>query len=378
MKTLVSTVCFFVLVLSAWANADFDGVGFEPPVLSQTINETQVLSTDSGAISTSLVYSEAGFLKVRLQSVELKGDDALIVSDAYGNEVQRLTAVNNSSQAQWLFSVLGNQVSLSLNGQTPGTQVIIDRTERGFSEAEMAAREPREESICGSDDKQEIACFQRSNRRIFNKSKAVARLIFPCSTSGSGGLCTCTAWRVNPKNNTMMTNNHCISASAQIPASEVIFNYQNSSCNGNDANNNRVIVSVDEILVTDYTTDMTLFTINNPSSVESFGALTLDNRSPVAGENIYIPQHPGGRDKELGFISDQDGGKCVVNQAQVNGRGVGTDLSYYCDTEGGSSGSPVLASNPSHQVIGLHHFGGCTNQGVRVSAFYSLVEPYLQ
>ncbi|WP_181320148.1 hypothetical protein [Saccharothrix carnea] len=40
-------------------------------------------------------------------------------------------------------------------------------------------------------------------------------------------------------------------------------------------------------------------------------------------------------------------------------------VSYRCDTEGGSSGSPVL-SRRTHEVIGLRHCGGCPNQGVRI------------
>jgi hypothetical protein len=41
-----------------------------------------------------------------------------------------------------------------------------------------------------------------------------------------------------------------------------------------------------------------------------------------------------------------------------------TDVSYYCDTAGGSSGSPVL-SRKTGKVVALHHFGGCPNSGVR-------------
>ncbi|WP_426509736.1 trypsin-like serine peptidase [Dactylosporangium sp. McL0621] len=40
-------------------------------------------------------------------------------------------------------------------------------------------------------------------------------------------------------------------------------------------------------------------------------------------------------------------------------------MSYYCDADGGSSGSPVI-SRRTNKVIALHHFGGCPNSGVRI------------
>ncbi|ONI92122.1 hypothetical protein ALI22I_05830 [Saccharothrix sp. ALI-22-I] len=49
----------------------------------------------------------------------------------------------------------------------------------------------------------------------------------------------------------------------------------------------------------------------------------------------------------------------------MNGSSSQSDIAYRCDTEGGSSGSPVL-SRRTHKVIGLHHHGGCPNQGVRI------------
>ena len=48
-----------------------------------------------------------------------------------------------------------------------------------------------------------------------------------------------------------------------------------------------------------------------------------------------------------------------------NGRGAGTDIGYYCDTEGGNSGSPVL-SRETHKVVALHHCANCPNRGVRI------------
>src|SRR2546430_5498098 len=76
--------------------------------------------------------------------------------------------------------------------------------------------------------------------------------------------------------------------------------------------------------------------------------------------------------------SDQDrGGNCQVRNSAVDGYGPDTDISYLCDTAGGSSGSPVI-SRVSNRVVALHHFGGCPNAGVRIDLIYRRVASLLR
>merc|ERR1711966_1852 len=53
-------------------------------------------------------------------------------------------------------------------------------------------------------------------------------------------------------------------------------------------------------------------------------------------------------------------------------------MKYTCDTEGGSSGSPVL-SRTNNKIIALHHCGGgCNgNLGAPIYQFYSDIAPFL-
>ncbi|MEH6416289.1 trypsin-like serine peptidase [Pseudomonas sp. CGJS7] len=222
-------------------------------------------------------------------------------------------------------------------------------------------------SICGTNNKQHAACYSSSDTQAFNGSKPVARAVM------SGGS-LCTAWRVSSSNR-MFTNNHCISTAAGVSGAEFWFNYQRSTCTGT-ATAPVTKVAGDAMLKTDVTLDYTLFTVKNFSTISSFGFLGLDPRAAVANEGIFIAGHPGGRVKELSVADTQNsGGKCRVDAPSVTGNAPNSDVGYYCDTEGGSSGSPVIARSSS-KVIALHHFGGCFNSGAKMSLIWPQVSTH--
>merc|ERR1712226_636527 len=114
---------------------------------------------------------------------------------------------------------------------------------------------------------------------------------------------------------------------------------------------------------------------------ETYGYFELDARPPVVGEKIYIPQHAGGRMKQLGIEDTADNtGVCTVLSINQNGctSGSNVDMRYTCDTEGGSSGSPVVLYG-SNKIIGLHHCGGgCNgNMGVMISKIVPEITSFL-
>ncbi len=264
----------------------------------------------------------------------------------------------NTSNARWDDNLHGIEISRYLEGYP---QAVID---------EIMATQPgllggdQTRSTCGINERQDAVCFAGSNPTEFERSRPTARLVI-----SGGGLCT--AWRVS-SDNRVFTNNHCIDSQSDVSAVEVWFNYQRTSC-GSGPVDSTTIVTGNSLLRTDFTLDYTLFTVNNFSSLSGFGYYGLDVRAPSSQERIYIPQHGAGNPKELAITSDQNaGGVCRIDVVSANGRGVGTDTGYFCDTIGGSSGSAVLAAS-SNDVIALHHFGGCTNQGVRIDRIWPQV-----
>lgn len=334
--------------------------------------------------SATLRYPGAEYVKVHFSQLLLLPGDYLTVSDPKRTEVHRVDgdAVGSvlGSAGRWAMSVTGDTAVvelhssnidvLGLSGAVARLGVVIDKVSRGHTEAERGAasessrlakrqqaRTGREETICGSDQKADAVCYRSTEPVVYRRSKAVARMLI-------GGVELCTAWRVGPENR-MITNNHCVANREETSDVEVWFNYQCAECGGYDVFR-PTKVWLSELLATDRTLDFSVFSVTDFPLVQKFGYLELDLRRPAKGEELYIPQHPAGAPAMVAISSDRDrAGNCAVESDSYDGYADDTDISYYCDTEGGSSGSPVL-SRRTNKVIALHHFGGCPNSGVRL------------
>jgi hypothetical protein len=213
----------------------------------------------------------------------------------------------------------------------------------------------REESVCGADTSTDAVCYQSKDAVAYTKSKAISRLLI-------NGTELCTAWRAGPKNR-LVTNNHCLTTSDEAYDTEVWFNYQCARCGGYDVFKPTKVWG-DKVLATDRVLDYTLFTVDAFTSIEKFGYLTLDTARPARGQALYVPQHPAGEPTRIAGGQGDRAGNCAVDNPDYTGYATHSDVSYFCDTAGGSSGSPVL-SRATNKVVALHHFGGCPNSGVR-------------
>lgn len=316
-------------------------------------------------------YPGADYVKLHLSRLLLLPGDYLTVSDPAGEEVHRV-------ERGWAMSVTGDTAVvrlhrtapdvLGLRGELARLGVTVDKVARGLVPAEEETPAPgptgREESVCGRDDSRDAICYQSSQPTIYRNTKPVARLLID-------GIELCTAFRVGPRNR-LLTNHHCLESSRQAQRTEVWFNYQCASCNG-WAVFRPTKVRGERVLDTNGVLDYTLFTVDRFAEVERYGYLELDPKPTSVGEEVYIPQHPRGLPARVALTSDGDrGGNCAIQNTRANGYDWYTDVTYYCDTDGGSSGSPVL-SRSSHRVIALHHFGGCPNSGVRMDLIHARI-----
>lgn len=351
------------------------------------------IEIDDTRVSNMHIISAPGasFVKVHFDYFNLPEDAYVVVRNPQGSEVYTYGMTNRDEYTfdpELQEDGWSSFASMSITGQTAivslyhesdfsfedGYGVYVSRYMEGYSNEriqELTGQVLYDDgtvgkSTCGNMQRTDVECYKNSYPTEYERSKSIARLVM------GGGLCT--AWRVSDDNR-MMTNEHCMSTSSAVSGSESWFNYQNSTCGGSSTTT-PVKVSGASLLASDYDLDYTLYTVNNFSSIQSFGNLGLDVRTPSLHEEIYIPQHGSGNPKELSIEDDQNStGICRIDDAIANGRATNSDTGYMCDTIGGSSGSPVLARS-SHKVIALHHFGGCNNQGVRIDLIWPQVSSH--
>ena len=411
MKTLITTLGLCLFASNAIAENEVPLNNNTPVIIADhksadvSFNPNQstqlLMSAENGAAKVqefTLETAGASFIKVHFKAFNIPEGAYVLVSSQDGSESYRYDNVTNTPrtfntlkgengvQQFSAMSVFGEKAIVKLvlpaNVQwLPSHKLVIDSYKAGtendlptndsdlINELQVQGNVDMSsnvgiQSTCGVNERKDVQCWASSNPIEYERTRPVARLLM----AGSG---LCTGWRVGSGNH-LFTNNHCLDNEARLQDTEVWFNYQHTACDGSTLDS-VVKVTGQSLLKTDYNLDYSLFTVNNFASIAGFGYFGLDVRSPSQGELIYIPQHGSGNPKELSIQSDQNnGGLCQIDTASANGRGTGTDTGYFCDTIGGSSGSPVLASS-SNNVIALHHFGGCENQGVRIDKIWPQV-----
>jgi hypothetical protein len=334
----------------------------------------------------SFTYPGASYVKLHFNRMAMLPGDYVTVSNPSGTESYRYDApglLDTGPVDKWAMSVTGDTAVLEMHRVGPletllgGLGVNVDHVARGFTRTEQAqvpqqqltgpGQNGREESVCGGDESQDAVCYKSADPVAYTRSKAIARLLI-------NGTELCTSWRVGP-NNRMLTNNHCFDNSADAYDTEVWFNYQCAVCKGYDTFQPTKVWG-DKVLATNHTYDFTLFTVENFAAVQKFGYLTFDTARPAKGQELYVPQHPAGEPTRIAGALGETASTCVVADNAYDGYATGSDVAYYCDTEGGSSGSPVL-SRKTNKVVALHHFGGCPNSGVRGDLLASKLAKYL-
>ncbi|WP_285557726.1 trypsin-like serine peptidase [Actinoplanes regularis] len=346
-------------------------------------NVGKLLGYRAGPPKETFRYPGASYVKLHFSRMAMLPGDYLTVSNPDRTESYRYEPGSNK---KWAMSITGDTAVVEVHraidpfgvrSALDGLGVNVDRAARGFSRAEQArvpeqtmvppGRTGREESICGKDSSADAICYQSTDPVAYVKSKAIARLLI-------NGTELCTGWRVGP-NNRMLTNNHCLSTSTEAYETEAWFNYQCAECGGYDVFKPTKVWG-DQVLSTDHLLDYTLFSVEGFDSIGKFGYLTLDTARPAKGAELYVPQHPAGEPTRIAGAKGDEAGNCVVDNPDYTGYSVHSDVSYLCDTAGGSSGSPVL-SRRTNRVVGLHHFGGCPNSGVRGDLLAAKLRAYL-
>jgi hypothetical protein len=313
-------------------------------------------------------WPDAGYIAIHFSSFDLALNDFVEISspdgkyryiyEAKGKEVKTLRGEKRRISEFWATHIPGDRaiVRLHSKNQENSFGFVIDRWvhgyERGYIDAVMEDLESEakenQEAICGIDDKEWAKCYDGTT--IYDKSRTVSRLLI-------GGYSACTGWLLGSEGH-VITNHHCIENQAVANNTDYEFMAEGDSCStdctGWMACPGVVEADAGTLVKTDYSLDYSLILL--PVNVTStYGYLQFRNELPTLNEEIYMPQHPGAGGKQLAVNSDINGPKGKVYSIDdfpcVGGPG---DIGYYLDTEGGSSGSPVIAA-ADNLVVALHH-----------------------
>ena len=305
-----------------------------------------------GVWSDEVHSAGARFLRIHFAEFDLAPGDRVVVSDAKRSLSWTYTGRGlNKSGEFWSFAVPGDTALVELHAVRGGGHGYrIDAYAHGTEDVYAVEPDPDDiepKSICGTDGKRDAVCFPAIN------SRPVARLLF--STGGGQSLCTGTLVR-GSNANSLLTNNHCISTQAGVSSLQAMFNFQRSTCGGT-VNAQTTSFAGGTFLRTSAVNgglDYTLLTLQgNPSA--TFGEASAAAANAPVGRDIYLIQHPGGRVKQISrFENSAQTVPCRIQTVS------GTQTSYNCDTEGGSSGSGVFDA-ATNQMVALHHFGSCPN-----------------
>jgi len=340
--------------------------------------------TPKAPVVWSEIISEPGatWLKIHFSLFQVNDEDYVDLIDRDGNLRERIRGIEVCNDKTSRFKIIespdrtvsfwgpaidGDQLKIelhSISAQAPGFGFIIDEIGIGIVPIEQDIGIL---SVCGPDDRQNAACFEGTI--IYTRAEPVGRMYF--KSGGVWVLCTGSLMSCTGTNH-FLTNQHCINSQAIVDTLEVRFHYQYTTCGGGTLAQYQTFYG-DRYIKSDYAYDFCLLTLkNNPQM--SYGCLVPVNRAPNQGESIYIPQHPGGNPKVVAG--------CNINNASVDAPcwagTYGSDFNYFCDTNPGSSGSPVLVYSTLYSiqyvVLGLHHCGGCPNTAVKISKIYNYIK----
>lgn len=164
-------------------------------------------------------------------------------------------------------------------------------------------------------------------QKAFEKSRAICRVCVNGKPKGSGFL---------DKDGYLYTCNHVLSTAEQVKSSWAEFNF-------NHEGSSPVQYHLDDSnFITDPGLDYTRVKIidqhEHPLSI--WGFIEIMPTQKPGDKHLNIIHHPGGRYKHFSLL----GAKIIIENQRIK---------YDCDTEGGSSGSPVF--NDEWKAVAIHN-----------------------
>lgn len=184
-----------------------------------------------------------------------------------------------------------------------------------------------------------IKSFSEGNRyRVM--ASPIGRLDLLVEADGKQTVSLCTGWVISAQY--IMTNHHCIPGkNGRVLKASLLLNYLDE---GSSKATERFEVEPRPV-ETSAELDYSIVPIKgNPGA--KYGIIPILARDPKPAEELFIIQHPAGTPKRL----TRRNCRADVDTERPD------ELRHFCDTLGGSSGSPVFSDNDM-ALVGLHFAG---------------------
>ncbi len=345
-------------------------------IASPEITATDLNDDDRPVWSYEISAAGATYIAPHFSAASIPQGAKLVVRSVDGSRSWTYTKTDvdrklSVSSGFWGIHVWGTEAVIELYTSVPlpARAIVIDEFAKGFASLGQVSDADTDISlICGANDGKNAICYASSEPDAYNKGKAVARLVI-------NGSFLCTGWLLGDAGH-LVTNNHCVGTASQAANTTFDFMAEGSSCGSNcrsaGACGGTIVAASSQFIKTNGTLDYTLLKLpSNPTG--TYGFLQLRETGAEIGERIYLPEHSAGWGKHLQM--EQAGDPLTVTSTTASGGSTcgPNQVTYSSDTQGGSSGSPVLGYD-DNLVVALHHCGtttGCTGLGVRIQNIIS-------
>jgi hypothetical protein len=308
----------------------------------------------------------ASYIAVHFAGFNLPDGDSVVISSPDANVTlsHTYTGLGRDQSGTFIASFIpGNSVTVtykSVGKASAGQGYRITGYSRGYPTERL-------ESICGDGDQSLPAkCYAPGTNlseglpQAYTKAQAVARLLI-------NGTYLCTGWLAGSEGH-LFTNHHCFSEESWALATDFEFGAESSSCSDQCETQlgcaGTVVATTSTFIADSEDIDYSVVRLPDCVDLSAYGYLQLRESGPVVNESIYVPQHPDGYAKRI--ASTVDGGADATILSVGEDADCGTDqVGHDVDTQGGSSGSPLISSS-DNLVVAIHHCGGCTNTAIDV------------
>lgn len=315
--------------------------GFVQPIQARVADVT--LSASGIAWQGEVkVDSSASFFRLHFTEIAVNGDAdfAVVVRNVAGRVLASISRRDFTARGDyWSPYLFGHYALVELvpAEAAPNTKIAFRISEVGI-ETQGARLLNRQ----NDNDPKDLPLWRfQTNAPLMAAARAVAKLRYTRNQI----LYSCTGFLLT--DDLLLTNQHCVRSNADCATAVAQFGYKEDKARNIDLGEEYACERLED---SDAGLDFALLRLKGtPGS--KWGKLKWRSIPIPSNAAIFLVQHPSGRPMRVA----REG--CLIKTASAIGSlpGQETDVGHTCDTESGSSGSPLF--DQRFQVVALHHLG---------------------